>query len=132
MISFLLTLQRMLQAMLRASKDKEFQVLFFFTFVTFLSGTIFYSQVEGLRVVDALYFSVMTLTTVGYGDFTPQTDFGKIFTIVYTLAGIGIIVGFVNKVASNTKAPHPFRKTRQKRHAAEHQADEENENEESR
>lgn len=110
MISFLFTLKRMVKAMISASKDKEFQVLFFFTFITFLSGTIFYNQVEGLRIIDALYFSVVTLTTVGYGDFTPQTDFGKIFTIIYTLAGIGIIVGFINKIATNTKAPKTFRK----------------------
>ncbi|AOM81439.1 potassium channel family protein [Salisediminibacterium beveridgei] len=120
MISFLLTLKRMVQAMISASKDKEFQVLFFFTFITFLSGTIFYSQVEGLRIIDALYFSVVTLTTVGYGDFTPQTDFGKMFTIIYTLAGIGIIVGFINKIASNTKAPKAIRKSMGKRKPAEH------------
>ena len=65
MLSFLLTLKRMLRACLRAWKDKEFQVLFVLTFLTLTSGTIFYSTVEGLRPIDALYFSVVTLTTVG-------------------------------------------------------------------
>jgi hypothetical protein len=42
--------------------------------------------------VDALYFSVVTLTTVGYGDFAPQTDLGKLFTAVYVRLGIGILL----------------------------------------
>lgn len=103
MISFLFTLKRMVEAMIRASKDKEFQVLCFFTVITFTSGTVFYHQIEGLRLADAFYLSVMTLTTVGYGDITPQTDFGKIFTVLYTLVGIGIIVGFINKIAFNVQ-----------------------------
>ncbi|GEL06959.1 potassium channel family protein [Salisediminibacterium halotolerans] len=98
MVSFLLTLRRMLKAVKTGLKEPEFRVLLTLTAITLLSGTIFYSTVEGLRSLDALYFSVVTLTTVGYGDFTPQTDFGKIFTIIYMFAGIGIIVGFVTKL----------------------------------
>jgi len=63
-----------------------------------LTGTIFYHLAEGLRWIDALYFSVITITTVGYGDFSPQTDVGKLFTIVYILNGIGIIFGFINAI----------------------------------
>ena len=51
---------------------------------------------QGLDWLDALYFSVVTLTTVGYGDFSPQTDIGKIFTIIYIIGGIGIIFGFMS------------------------------------
>jgi hypothetical protein len=45
-------------------------------------------------VVDAFYFSVTTLTTVGQGDLTPKTTIGKLFTVVYIFAGLGIILGF--------------------------------------
>ncbi len=62
------------------------------------TGTNFYHFVEGLRWIEALYFSVITITTVGYGDFSPQTDVGKLFTIVYVLNGIGIIFGFINAI----------------------------------
>lgn len=106
MLSFLLTLNRMLKAFFMAWKDKEFQVLFVLTILTLTSGTIFYSTVEGMRVIDALYFSVITLTTVGYGDFTPQTDFGKLFTIFYIFIGIGLIAGFIRKLAINIQLPH--------------------------
>lgn len=117
MISFLITFQRMLRAILRGLKEPEFQVLLTLTVFTLISGTIFYSTVEGLRVLDALYFSVTTLSTVGYGDFSPQTDFGKVFTMVYIFAGVGIIVGFATKIfelASKNQMESKKRKERKR------------------
>ena len=52
--------------------------------------------------MDSLYFSVITLTTMGYGDFSPSTRAGKIFTMFYIFVGIGIISGFVNAVAERS------------------------------
>ncbi len=89
----------MLTALWWAVKDKEFQVLFFLTTITLISGRIFYHAVEKWSVIDSLYFSVVTLTTVGFGDISPQTDFGKIFTIIYLFTGVGLILGFMNKLA---------------------------------
>lgn len=59
-------------------------------------GTIFYHLVEKWRWLDSLYFTVITLSTVGYGDFAPKTDAGKIFTIFYVFIGIGIFVYAAN------------------------------------
>jgi voltage-gated potassium channel len=64
-----------------------------------LIGAIFYHQVEDWRWVDAFYFCVASLTTVGYGDLTPATDEGKIFTMVYLVTGIGLFVSFGAHVA---------------------------------
>ncbi|MEK7626285.1 MAG: potassium channel family protein [Patescibacteria group bacterium] len=61
-----------------------------------LIGTVFYHFVEKLSYLDSFYFSVITLATVGYGDITPKTDIGKLFTAFYVLAGIGIIATFAN------------------------------------
>lgn len=63
-----------------------------------LTGMFVYHFLEDWRWLDALYFSVITLTTVGYGDFSPQTDAGKIFTIFYIIVGIGIILTFIDSV----------------------------------
>src|SRR4051812_40793164 len=52
-----------------------------------LITTIFYWFVEGWSLLDAAYFAVVTIATVGYGDFAPQTTLGKIFTIGYIVSG---------------------------------------------
>jgi len=66
------------------------------------TGTIFYSLVEGWDPLDALYFSVISLATVGYGDLTPDTALGKVFTIFFVLSGVGVLVVFVSEVARQT------------------------------
>lgn len=59
-------------------------------------GTFFYHVVENLSWVDAFYFSVVSLATVGYGDIVPATTLGKLFTCFYILMGIGILATFAN------------------------------------
>jgi hypothetical protein len=54
---------------------------------------------EGWGWLDALYFSVVTLATVGFGDLHPTTDEAKLFTIVYIIFGVGILAAFVSEVA---------------------------------
>ncbi|WP_214844959.1 potassium channel family protein [Exiguobacterium sp. s150] len=98
MLSFFLTFRRMFRGIWRGLKEPEFQVLFSLAFLTILSGTLFYARYEELRWLDSLYFSVITLTTIGYGDFVPSTDLGKAFTIGYVITGTGIMVGFVTQV----------------------------------
>lgn len=66
------------------------------TVIVLAIGMLFYHYVQDLSWVDALYFCVVTLTTIGYGDITPVTDAEKLFTIGYILAGIGILATFVN------------------------------------
>mgnify|MGYP003618606559 FL=1 len=60
------------------------------------TGAVFYHHVEKLSWLDSIYFCVISLATVGYGDITPKTDAGKIFTIFYVIIGIGIFAASVN------------------------------------
>ncbi|MBN2459802.1 two pore domain potassium channel family protein [Candidatus Woesearchaeota archaeon] len=55
-------------------------------------GTIVYSRLEGWGFVDSLYFSTTTLTTIGYGDITPSTEIGKLFTVLFALTGVAIML----------------------------------------
>ncbi|QMV41475.1 potassium channel family protein [Cohnella cholangitidis] len=99
MVSFLITLIRLLKGIRRSFKDKNFQVLFILILLMLVSGTLFYTGEEGLGVVDALYFCITTLSTVGHPDFEPQTTLGKIFTMIYIVVGTGLFLGLMFYVA---------------------------------
>jgi voltage-gated potassium channel Kch len=85
-------------------KDKEYRKLLAGTSVIIAVGTVFYRYIEGWSWIDAAYFSVITLTTIGYGDFSPTTDLGKLFTIGYIIVGVGVILGFINAVYHHYKS----------------------------
>ncbi|ASP22004.1 voltage-gated potassium channel [Antarctobacter heliothermus] len=53
-------------------------------------GTVFFHFVEGWSWLDSYFFSVVTLSTVGYGELVPATAAGKIGTTVFILLGLGI------------------------------------------
>lgn len=91
-------------------KNREYRDLLYTTIVILIIGTVCYHFIEGWSIIDSLYFSVVTLTTIGFGDFAPQTDFGKIFTIIYIILGIGIILQFINTVQNH------YSETQNKRH----------------
>lgn len=65
-----------------------------FLFIMFL-GTLGFVWIEGLSPVDAFYFSLVTVTTVGYGDIHPVSQTGKILAIIMILSGVGTFMGVV-------------------------------------
>lgn len=77
-------------------------------------GTTFYTIVEKWSIVDSLYFTVITLTTIGYGDLHPTTDVSKIFTIFFVLAGVSFILGFLNFIIGRTVKDRVERKQKGK------------------
>ncbi|MEX0748737.1 MAG: potassium channel family protein [Candidatus Saccharimonadales bacterium] len=68
------------------------------TIITIALGASFYHFFEQFSWVDAYYFTVGTMFTVGYGDLAPSTDLGKIFTTFYMFIGVGIIGGFIRAI----------------------------------
>lgn len=64
-----------------------------------LTGTCFYALVEHWPVPESLYFSVITLTTVGYGDMYPTSLLSKMFTMLYVLIGVGLVFHIVTSIA---------------------------------
>ena len=77
-------------------RDPAYRSLFFATNFFIAIGTVAYLFVEDWSWLDSLYFSVITLTTIGYGDFSPKTSLGKLCTMGYMIIGLSLISGFVN------------------------------------
>lgn len=53
-------------------------------------GTVGFYLIEGWSILDSLYVAAQTVTTVGYGDLTPATRNGRIFSTVFMLVGVGV------------------------------------------
>src|SRR5258708_21966312 len=55
-------------------------------------GTIALHFIEGWSLLDSLYASTQIVTTVGFGDVTPRTTAGRIFSTVFMLVGVGVVL----------------------------------------
>jgi voltage-gated potassium channel len=96
---------------MQQSFDKHvFRILAATTLATIGLGTVVYHIVEKFSWLNAYYFSVVTLTTVGYGDYVPHTNFGKIFTTFYILIGVGIITTFITSLMRRQGARYQQRR----------------------
>ncbi|MCP4756513.1 MAG: potassium channel protein [Proteobacteria bacterium] len=58
-------------------------------FVIILFGTTGYCIIEGWNIFDSLYMTIISLTTVGFGEIHPLSQQGKIFTMVVIITGVG-------------------------------------------
>lgn len=66
------------------------------------SGTVFFHFVEGWSWLNSYFFTVVTLSTVGYGELVPATPLGKIATTLYILAGLGVFAAAIQHVGRVT------------------------------
>jgi len=82
-----------------AWRDPELRVATTLLVLTLAVGTVVYTLVEGWSLLDAFYFCIVTLATIGYGDFAPKTAAGKLFTIGYIIVGIGLVAIFAKRIA---------------------------------
>lgn len=61
-------------------------------------GTVAFAWLEDWSYLDSFYFSVVTLATVGYGDFAPTTDMGKLLDVFFILNGLGVLLALLNTI----------------------------------
>lgn len=73
----------------------RFQIYIAVFLCVIICGTIALMFEEGFSPLDAVYFLIVTIATVGYGDLHPVTPLGKITVIIIILCGVGVFVGFV-------------------------------------
>jgi K+ transport systems, NAD-binding component len=55
-------------------------------------GTVAFHRLEGWSILDSLYVTAQTVTTVGFGDLTPRTIWGRAFATVFMMVGVGIVL----------------------------------------
>jgi hypothetical protein len=100
MISLGFALLRLWQGFTRGFRDTRLRALLLVLFVTILGGTSFYHSVEGWSWVDSIYYSVMTLATASPDGFRLTSDFTKLFTVVFVIGGLGVMLSFALLLAS--------------------------------
>src|SRR3990172_4412080 len=66
-----------------------------------ITGVMGYHFLEGYTWLEALYMTVITLTTVGFQEVRPLTPTGRIFTIVLLVGGVGVVFYTAIAVAQN-------------------------------
>ena len=59
-------------------------------------GVAMFTRIEGWEPMDALYYSTITGTTIGYGDMYPVTDIGKIAAALYALLAVNVVGELLN------------------------------------
>jgi voltage-gated potassium channel len=63
--------------------------------VVSLIGVFGFSYAEGISLLNSLYFFIVTVATVGYGDIHPQTPLGKILAVILIVGGVGTFLGVI-------------------------------------
>ncbi|KAG5252416.1 pulvinus outward-rectifying channel for potassium SPOCK1 family protein [Salix suchowensis] len=84
------------------SFKKVFVVLAIYLGAGTLCFTLIMNQIEGKKtngILDAVYFSVVTMTTVGYGDLVPHTTLAKLLSCVYVFTGMALGGIIISKAA---------------------------------
>lgn len=99
MISLFIGFKSLGKCLKQCLKKEETKALLAATITILLIGTIFYHRIEGMTFIDSFYFSFVTLATIGYGDFSPVTTIGKLFTVVYGILGLGLVSLSVGVIA---------------------------------
>ena len=79
-------------------RDRDSRPVLYWALGTLLLGTLVYHWLEGWSYLDALYFCVISLATIGYGDFVPTTPLARAFTIVYVINGIVILLALFDRI----------------------------------
>ncbi|MFC2055286.1 potassium channel family protein [Chloroflexota bacterium] len=72
--------------------DPRTRPILIYAVVVIVIGTVLFHWLEGWEWIDSLYFVVITLTTIGYGDLTPTTPLSKLITIFYGVNGIMMLL----------------------------------------
>tara|TARA_Y100000310_G_scaffold85798_1_gene82632 strand:- start:15616 stop:16011 length:396 start_codon:yes stop_codon:yes gene_type:complete len=82
-------------------KASKHLIIFLMVFVFVIGlGAYIYNQAEGWSLLNSIYFVVITITTIGYGDIAPVTEIGRVFTIFFSFFGIAMAFYVVSLIGT--------------------------------
>jgi voltage-gated potassium channel len=71
----------------------------FLCFLTLVAGGQAFASIENTSLSDGLYWAISTMTTVGYGDVSPQTEEGRLLAAIVMLVGIAFVAVVTGAIA---------------------------------
>jgi hypothetical protein len=90
--------------------DPSTRQVFIYAASMIVVGAIVFHWLEGWNWVDSFYFVVITLTTIGYGDLSPTTQFSKLVTIFFAINGVAILVMLFDAIRQVRSKEHAERR----------------------
>ena len=78
--------------------DPDARPIFYYAGINVVIGAALYHWLEGWSWLDSFYFVIITLTTIGYGDFAPTMPITKLLTIFYGLNGAAILLMLFDEI----------------------------------
>src|SRR5271157_2636870 len=79
----------------------KLKLTLFILFTVLIVGTLGFYFIEDWSLIDSFYTTITTVATVGYGDFTPKTTEGKIFTVIIIIFGVGTMLYSFSQVTES-------------------------------
>lgn len=79
-----------------AQQTKPFGIVLIALLTLIVISVVFFHSVEHWSWLNSYYYTIVTIATVGYGDFVPTTDVGKVGATILIMLGIGLFSTFVS------------------------------------
>lgn len=77
---------------------RELMVAIIIANIIVFGGVVGYVVIEGWSIFDSFYMTIISLTTVGYGETHPLTLEGRIFTVILIMLGVGMILFVATRI----------------------------------
>lgn len=106
---------RLLMRAMWASREKISVFIFFVLIIVVIMGTIMYlieGETSGFKSIPlSIYWAIVTLTTVGYGDISPATPLGQFMASIIMILGYAIIAVPTGIITAEIIKPTPVKNT---------------------